>query len=105
MSEHFDVAVLGIGPGGEVAASRLLAAGTLAGSIDLPLRGRSRINSGSTKECSRARRFSRPYEGVWVAGSTISFAPSFYAAAGLAHRRVASTQPQFSKDQSRLRHS
>lgn len=27
MSEHFDVAVLGMGPGGEVAASRLLAAG------------------------------------------------------------------------------
>lgn len=27
MSEHFDVAVLGLGPGGEVAADRLLKAG------------------------------------------------------------------------------
>jgi dihydrolipoamide dehydrogenase len=39
MEEHFDVAVLGMGPGGEVAASRLLKAGTKVAVIERELIG------------------------------------------------------------------
>ena len=39
MSEHFDVAVLGMGPGGEVAASRLLKAGKKVAVIERELIG------------------------------------------------------------------
>ena len=39
MSEHVDVAVVGMGPGGEVAASRLLAAGQRVAVIERELIG------------------------------------------------------------------
>lgn len=39
MSEHVDVVVIGMGPGGEVAASRLLAAGKTVAVIERELIG------------------------------------------------------------------